>query len=424
MKNLNPEKRVSRRKDEKIGRRDFLKLALLMVGGALGLRTLEHRFKDKSEKENKETKNLEKEKSLEEIISEINKRLEEIENNNNPINYTEDEEYIKESFKEKGKILSAYLTPIQENLEELSLDTLWENKIDYMKEQKVKEDEILEIRRLKLRLIDDYEKLPKGYVESLEEFKEYLNLVLKETVLTINLDELLNSERLKLNEEKENKLKEIFKDKNFWKEFINLLKGLILVEICYFSKEKEINEKVLEYILKKYGLRFITSIPAIHDTKISFGPFQLTELVIGSEEGKFYPINFMNKFILEFDEEIKKKYELPNYKLPDKINDLRMRGHFRAEILLLLYYLLLILKEIENKNLNEALKNKEWFYKQLIYALGGCHHLPYATMKLFLNFMSKEKIIKEKKDFIDFININSDNRNLITYLNRLKENLD
>lgn len=311
---------------------------------------------------------------------------------------------------------------IKTGLEEAIIDNLWEEKINLLEKMRLQEG-ISEIRQFKEILMHEYKNLPKGYCENIENFKNYLIHCVIETLNVLDLEQLLKNERYKFEKEKKELLIKILNDELFLDHFINLLLALILNEICYISNNKEINKKILEYLLKKYGLRFLSSIPAIYDISYSFGPFQLTNFVIGKEENKFYPINFMNQFIKEFDEEIKQKYHLPNYKLPDTIYDLRLRDHFRAEILLLLFYLLELLKNIDLNTLNKYLEKRTWFYKQLVYYLGGSHHLPYQTRRLFLKFLSQDENITHEKEFIDTVKT-AGKEDLLVYLKRLRVNFD
>lgn len=413
------EKGKNTRQEEKIGRRRFLKLAPFLLLGLLSLKGDESsRIKEESKIETK------KELSLEEILSEINKELINLENNNERLDYSHLEKEICEYLKDKkmSKLVEYYLMEIKTGLEEAIIDNLWEEKINLL-EKIGPQEGISEIRQFKEILMDEYENLPRGYCENIENFKNYLMLCVIETLNVLDLEQLLKNERYKFEKEKKELLIEILNDELFLDHFINLLLALILNEICYISDNKEINKKILEYLLKKYGLRFLSSIPAIHDISHSFGPFQLTNFVIGKEENKFYPINFMNQFIKEFDEEIKQKYNLPNYKLPDTIYDLRLRDHFRAEILLLLFYLLELLKNIDLNTLNKYLEKRAWFYKQLVYYLGGSHHLPYQTRRLFLKFLSQDENITHEKEFLDTVKT-AGKEDLSVYLERLRVNFD
>lgn len=406
---------------KRITRREFLTLVVLALLGVLGYKLLPRIIKKTKEEAEEEKEAI----LLEEKLSEINKRLLNLENNNAQLDYSDLAKEINEYLKNKeiSDLTKYYLMEIEKGLEAFVIDNLWEEKINLVEEKlkgnrKEKEERILEFRKFKEILMNEYEELPKGYIKDIEEFKTYLKFCILEVFFTLKLEELLENERFKFDEEKRNLTFQILGDEKFLNYFVNLLLALILNEISNISKDKEINRKMLEYLLRKYGLRFITSIPSIYDIVPSFGPFQLTNLVIGEEKDKFYPINFMNQFIMEFEQDMKKKYKLPDYKLPSNIYGLRLRDHFKAEILLLLFYLLEVFKEINLEILKKFLEKRDWFYKQLIYYLGGAHHLPAKSKELFLEFLSDERNLEYEKGFIDFI----EEGDLKKYLEGLRKN--
>lgn len=406
---------------KRITRREFLTLVVLALLGVLGYKLLPRIIKKTKEEAEEEKEAI----LLEEKLSEINKRLLNLENNNAQLDYSDLAKEINEYLKNKeiSDLTKYYLMEIEKGLEAFVIDNLWEEKINLVEEKlkgnrKEKEERILEFRKFKEILMNEYEELPKGYIKDIEEFKTYLKFCILEVFFTLKLEELLENERFKFDEEKRNLTFQILGDEKFLNYFVNLLLALILNEISNISKDKEINRKMLEYLLRKYGLRFITSIPSIYDIVPSFGPFQLTNLVIGEEKDKFYPINFMNQFIMEFEQDMKKKYKLPDYKLPSNIYGLRLRDHFKAEILLLLFYLLEVFKKINLEILKKFLEKRDWFYKQLIYYLGGAHHLPAKSKELFLEFLSDERNLEYEKGFIDFI----EEGDLKKYLEGLRKN--
>jgi hypothetical protein len=199
---------------------------------------------------------------------------------------------------------------------------------------------------------------------------------------------------------------------------------LILVETCYVSKESDRNKKLLSYLLNNYGLKFLAYIPSIYDARLSLGPFQLTDLVVGKEKDKFYPINFMNSFVTQFDKDTREKYKLPEYQLPDSLEKFNIRDHFRAEVYLLLFYLLELFRKIDIEEIKRAYsQNKKWFYYQLCYYLAGCHHLPGISQKHFIEFLRQEENIEKQKSFVDFLRSQKVKGSIVVYLKRFRGNL-
>ena len=395
-----------RTRREKISRRRFLKIITL---GVLSLIIYELIKRKKGEKEP-----IKEEKYLEKTLKNINKFLVKIENNDKRERF--EEEFIEYL---KNKAISYPLEAYIMDDSELALDTLWEEKNDFLEKRNL-EELIKRFREIKLKKLESLETSKRGYVNNFKIFRLYVNNCISEVFLTFNWDKIFQDERYRYNKEQTELFEQIISDQDFLKILSNTLIAIILTEICYIDEEAEKNLKLLEFLLNKHGLLFIVNIPSLYDERLSLGPFQLTDLVVNPDKEKFYPINFMNQFIKEFPEEIKKEYNLPQYKIPEKLEDFGIRDHFKGEILLLLYYLLELFKNFNLNLLKDALKKKDWFYYQVSYYLAGCHHLPGKTKKLFEEFLNKDNINQEK-GFVDFVNYKGEG--LSTYLDRFRNNL-
>ena len=403
------EKGFKRKNREKISRRKFLGLLLAGISGLITYKLIH--------KENKEEES-DKERKLEEILKEINEYLKEIENNNQKIEFEdkEFEKYLKEHTKSYPS--KAYLLEDSN----LALDTLWEEKNDFLEKNK-KEGSILKFRELKLNKLEIFENSPKGYIPDLKTFKKYIEYCISEIFLTFDWNKVFQNEKSGFSENKINLFRKVFLNEDFLEFFVNIIIALILNEICYISEDSEKNKKLLEFLLNNHGLLFIINIPSLYDERLSLGPFQLTDLVVNPDKEKFYPINFMNQFINEFPQNIKEKYELPNYILPESLENFGIRDHFKGEILLLLYYLIFeLFKDLDLSLLEFAFEDRDWLYYQISYYLAGCHHLPKITQNLFKDFFNKENIIK-KKSFVDFVKEKGNNNDLVIYLERFRDNL-
>jgi len=409
---------------ERVTRREFLEVAL---GGVLITGAILWYLKKRVGEVSKETK---EKFSLEKFLSEINEELTKIENNEELALIPEQKEEIEKISKEFKENLEKLSYPIKAYFitdnPVVALDTLWEEKNDYIKKhiENNIEEIIIGFREIKLNFLKRIEVEPKGYIEDLEKFVDYIQKCIIESLSILHKEKLLENERYNFDEETKSFILEILKDTEFFDFLTKTLLSLIFVEICNTGKGVEENKKVLTYLLRKYGLRFLSFIPSIYDKVFSIGPFQLSELVIGEEKDKFYPINFINNFVIDFDEEIRREFNLPKYKLPSSLEKFNIRDHFRAEIYLLLFYLLELFREVDLEKIKKTYqKDKKWFYYQLCYYLAGCHHLPGATKSLFKMFLEDEENIENQKSFLDFAENQNANKNLITYLERFRDNL-
>ena len=406
-----------RRKEKRnnITRREFLTfLGLAGLGGTIML-LRSCLGKEKAEEINKKIEE-DKEKGILTALKEINKKLKKIEDRNEPYQYNLQDllEVLKN--KELNYPIKAYF--IDDSY--LALDTLWEEKNDYVEEKFKDEDLILKFRKLKEKILKNFAEHYKGYIENSDDFKKYLSLVISESLIVLDLEKIFDNDRYKFDEMQKIFIRNLLREENLLKLLNKTLFCLILVEICYADKDTEINKEILNYLLARRGLRFLVSIPAIFDKVLSFGPFQISEFVIGENKDKFYPINYINRFVIEFSEEERKEFNLPIYKLPERLDNFDLRDHFRAEIYLLIYYFLELVKNVDIEILKNAYKEDEgWFFIQLCYYWAGCHHLPYLTQKLFKEFLEDNNNIKNKKSFADFIQDKNENLNI--YLNRFRE---
>ena len=394
-----------RKKDSlKITRRELLGLIGASAFMILAGKYLRDIFSEKKPEKSEEKEYLEK--------------LSEIEKNNNRYS-TEDLQIEKP---QNGGILSeAYSSEDSTS----ALVFLWNKKIERVeksiknleKRRKIKtaaklKERINKFKELQKKSSDMWQR-EKGFVKDLNEFEEYLNLCTLETLSNFDIDKFLNTK--KYNEDKILSIKKFLF--LFFLQIHKFLINIIITEVCHLDKEdpKE-NFKILTFILRKHGLTFLSFIPALHDNLVSFGPFQLTPLVINPEdEENIYPITYMNKFLKE------------NHKLPNNLEEFRVRDHYKAEILLSLYYVADILKTTKIlDNIESILSNEEnlkWFLEQIFYYLAGAHHYPSPTKENFENFMEKfftEQFNQktEKESFLNYIKESSEHGKYIKRFDR------
>lgn len=393
-------KKKNNEREPKISRRKFLKL--LGSGLVIGLgsyfllsKLLKLLFSKKEEDR----------KTLKEILEEINKGLSELENNkefdpsqNLSVNLSEKLKKFIES-NSLGGLIGKYF--VFDNKNEINpyfiLDNLWEEKIG-----KVEEEFKENFRKLKIEILEDYEENPGKRIDLREFFNNYLNNCLIESLSIIDIDKL--SRRFELSQEKMDILKIILEDSKFYRTILIFLSLIILNEISYASKDNpEINLEILNYLISNFGINFISCIPSIYDERISFGPFQLTDIVVGENNTKrSYPISIINECL---------KDEFENYyKLPNNLKDFRKRHHYRGVIFLCIYNLCRYLKKLNENQLFEIenlIKNKrENFYYNLILILAASHHGGEGVIKEFLKPENEREFSENVKNYLERIKIN------------------
>ncbi|GIW66950.1 MAG: hypothetical protein KatS3mg095_0848 [Candidatus Parcubacteria bacterium] len=247
------------------------------------------------------------------------------------------------------------------------MDTLWENKIEIFKDDKEKE----KFRKLKFLILEAYEQYP-GKRLNIKDFLIYIELCITKSILILDLDKL--KEEFNLSSKQEEIITLILKDELFYNYLAIMLITIILNEISFASKNNpEINLSILEYIISNFGINFISAIPAIADERLSFGPFQLTDIVVGKNSSdKKYPITTINECIRE---------SFSEYKLSEDLAKFKNKDHYQGEVFLCIYYLCRYIKEIDETQLDyliSLIKNndtrREEFYKKLISVFSIGHH--------------------------------------------------
>jgi len=374
--NLDPDpKRGEKHQEKKLTRREFLKKTVEVLGagsiGAIIATLLLNRIRKLKENSQKDVKSNK-------ITEKIAKEIEKIEKNNTPYPV----EDLKIENINQNILLDAYLS--DNSFDALSL--LWNKKIQRLEGKKPNLEEIFE--NLKQEGLEKLKK-ERGCIKNLSEFENYLHLCIFETLSIFDINKFLENKEYNSNKSQLIK-KFLFKFMIILPKF---LISLIITEVCYLNKDKPIeNFKILSVVLRKHGLSFISFVPALYDNELSFGPFQLTPFVVNpSDEEKTYPVTYMNKnFIQE------------GYKLPDYLQDFQVRDHYKAGILLSLYYVSNLLKTPAILNNLETLLDKEnitWFIDQIFYYLAGVHHFPSLTKRQFIEFIKSLNLNDQKVNF-------------------------
>ncbi|GIW65590.1 MAG: hypothetical protein KatS3mg094_109 [Candidatus Parcubacteria bacterium] len=210
-------------------------------------------------------------------------------------------------------------------------------------------------------------------------------------------EENLSTEERNLLKEKRELLEFILNDDSFYQYLLLTLVVIILNEICFASENNpEINLNILEYLISNFGINFISCIPAIYDKRLSFGPFQLTDLVVGKNTAeKIYPITTINLCLSD-------KFE--DYKLPNNLAEFRNQDHYQGVIFLCIYYLCKYIKNLDEtkiKELKDLTKQtahiREEFYKKLSLMFCSCHHNGEAQIKKFI----EDRLELDKDEYLE-----------------------
>jgi hypothetical protein len=408
MKNLNfhpgkeNKKNKNFKKEKGITRREFLKKLGLGTLGVLGtIPILEILRSCESEEE--------REKTQEEVLNELEQKikiyeeeqfLDISENKEKKVEVILDEnleKYLSEN--NLSNLMTIYFGDLEKTEEgnfKISpfkiLDNLWKEKINKTNNEEFKKKLI----ELKINLIKDYQKW-QGKKVDLKDFINYINLNVKKSLSALDWEQIKSkfvfskeSSEI-LNRQKEELFNKIINDKKFEKYLSLTLLVIILNEISFASlKNPDINLQVLNFLISNFGINFISLIPAIYDQRISFGPFQLTDLVVGDEKNKKYFVNDINEFVKESSKKI-------NLKLPDKLEEFRKSHHYQGTVFLCVYYLCSYIKKANEAQTNQIKdtfeKQKEEFYYQLFLMWCACHHGGYSVIG---EFLEEERKLKEE----------------------------
>lgn len=299
--------------------------------------------------------------------------------------------YLKEIPREiEGKIWLGLLK--LNNGEEVNI----ENFINEIFEEKKKrnpnltEEKIKELDELKKRLLDEYKKNP-GERISFDDFREFVRNCIY-TSFEI-LDEKKLSKDIKHNERFVFS-KQIINDEYFKEYMCDATIAIIMTELR-LSDNGEENKKALEAIIKNFGLGFLTTIISIYDPSISYGAFQLTNSVVGSDENRIYPASYLRSRVKDkkdIFEDIKQELGEENFNLiekiivdfnfdtlyPNDIMNIKPEQHYFGETSLFVYYLMYLFNNLDGDQfykIQELYRNdRERFCREISRYLSYCHN--------------------------------------------------
>lgn len=147
------------------------------------------------------------------------------------------------------------------------------------------------------------------------------------------------------------------------------------------------NKLVMDFLLKNAGRQYIESIPAMHDSKLSFGPYQLTEYVVYPDwhkKGGAMEINYL----LPFGQQI-----------PNHLEELRSQDHHKAAYLFMVENLSHLIKNLRGKelaNFRTSAHNKA----DLISYIAAAHHKPHEALPKAARWL-REKLYMPLRQFFE-----------------------
>lgn len=215
------------------------------------------------------------------------------------------------------------------------------------------------------------------------------------------LDEIINSVKTLIPPEDQDK-------NNNWilvRQFLEKLKSyhliaVILRELLPPLKSKEeirINVEFFNILLTSAGTQFIEGIPSLYDEVISFGPFQLSEIIEKSIE-VFLKIELLNKE--GFEKSWRNLWKLPDnveIEIPQSIKSVDGAWHyvwFIINIIKLIYFM--YLSNLENKKEefkkvfeDKIINNEENFMTFIALA----HHRPGMLVNFINSLINNQSIV-------------------------------
>jgi hypothetical protein len=317
--------------------------------------------------------------------------------------------YLKEIPREiEGKIWLGLLE--LNNGEEVNI----ENFINEIFEKKKKrnpnltEEKIKKLDELKKRLLYEYKKNP-GERISFNDFREFVRNCVYTSFGILDEEKLSND----ISEERLDFFKQIINDEYFKEYMCDATIAIIMTELR-LSDNGEENKKALEAIIKNFGLGFLTTIISIYDPEISYGPFQLTNSVVGSDENRIYPASYLRSRVKDkknIFKDIKKELGEENFNLiekiivdfnfdtlyPNDIMNIKPEQHYFGETSLFVCYLIYLFNNLDGDQfykIQELYRNdKERFCREISRYLSYCHNKgPTGAVDFFKGLINNQEI--------------------------------
>ncbi len=133
------------------------------------------------------------------------------------------------------------------------------------------------------------------------------------------------------------------------------------------SSDGELNKNVYEFLLKNAGARYIYSIPAIYDDRLSFGPYQFTSGALEDDGQHRIGASVINAALPK------------GYKIPQNVSELRGNDHHKAAFLFAIYNLASLLQRLDEKEMDVFEKHWRVHIVGVTEFIATAHHLPGAA---------------------------------------------
>lgn len=130
------------------------------------------------------------------------------------------------------------------------------------------------------------------------------------------------------------------------------------------SADGKLNVAMLDFILRNAGKEYIEGIPALYDSKTSFGPYQFTEYAVFSVRKDIRGASVINQAVTA------------NQKIPGSVIRLRGDDHHRAAYLFAVYNLALMVKALNAHEKQELRKSWKKNRDDLFFYCATAHHSP------------------------------------------------
>ncbi len=140
------------------------------------------------------------------------------------------------------------------------------------------------------------------------------------------------------------------------------LAAYMLTELMPGS-DGEFNARLADFLLRNGGREYIESIPAIYDSKTSFGPFQFTEFALYDTGKEIRGASSINR-TLETD------------RIPGSISKLNGNDHLKAAYLFAISNICSLVKRLSAKQFSLLEKTYETRRVDLTMYIACAHHLP------------------------------------------------
>jgi hypothetical protein len=131
------------------------------------------------------------------------------------------------------------------------------------------------------------------------------------------------------------------------------------------SSDGNLNRNVYEFLLKSAGSRYIYSIPAIFDDRLSFGPYQFTSGAL-MDAGNNHPVG-ASKINCALSGQCR---------IGGSVSQLRGSDHHKAALLFAIHNLALLIRKLSQKELKNLKNTWQYNVTGITQFIATAHHLP------------------------------------------------